>query len=470
MKRSPLFHLTLGLMVVIAAYWAGAIHRWETQRRALPKQLCSGIPSLKQSDFPAGHSCGKTAGLEYRGYIVKYKQGTKRSAIEALLARLKGEHINEYKYLPGLSFETVGASLSVEDVLRIYRADPNVEFVEPNYVYHQSDSWPNDPGFEQQWGHHNTGQPIQGRPGGKAGADISAIAAWNISTGSKDIVVGVVDSGIDYLHPDLAANMWVNENEIPDNRIDDDKNGVIDDVYGYNAITNSGDPMDDNNHGTHCAGIIGAVGDNGEGIVGVNWNVRIMALKFLSGHGGGSLNDALECINYGLEMKARGVNLRVLSNSWGGGGYSKALEEAIQRANDQGILFVAAAGNDETNTDKDPNYPSCYNVPNVISVAALNNNDDLAVFSNYGENTVHIGAPGVEVYSTIPNGQYAYYSGTSMAAPYVSGAAALVLSKTPDLKAADLKARLLDSAVPVKSLKGKIKTGGRLNANQALVE
>lgn len=294
------------------------------------------------------------------------------------------------------------------------------------------------------------------------------MAAWNITTGSEDVVVGVIDTGIDYTHTDLAANMWVNEKEIPDNGIDDDGNGVVDDVFGYNAIDDSGDPMDDNRHGSHCAGIIGAVGDNDEGVTGVNWKVKLMALKFLSGSGGGQLNDALECINYALEMKARGVNLRVLSNSWGGGGYSKALEEAIKDANEAGILFVAAAGNDNANNDRDPHYPSNYDVPNVISVAALDRNDKLASFSNFGEKTVHIAAPGVDVYSTVLDGEYEHLSGTSMATPYVSGVAALVLAKEPKLKVTKLKEQILGSAVPVEALKGKTATGGRLNAERAL--
>ncbi|MBX7219745.1 MAG: S8 family serine peptidase [Blastocatellia bacterium] len=467
MRRSPLFHIVAGLMVVMVAFWSGMIRRWEIQRRAIQKTVChrSTDDQLQSETTPKVAYNRPDSEL---GFIVKFKSGASKSAISLLLERLGAHEITTYKHLPGFSFESVSSSESVNDILAKYKADPNVEFVEPNFVYHTDDIWPNDPGFNEQWGHYNTGQPINGGTGGKSGVDIGAVAAWNITTGSEDVVVGVIDTGIDYTHTDLAANMWVNEKEIPDNGIDDDGNGVVDDVFGYNAIDDSGDPMDDNRHGTHCAGIIGAVGDNDEGVTGVNWKVKLMALKFLSGSGGGQLNDALECINYALEMKARGVNLRVLSNSWGGGGYSKALEEAIKDANEAGILFVAAAGNDNANNDRDPHYPSNYDVPNVISVAALDRNDKLASFSNFGEKTVHIAAPGVDVYSTVLDGEYEHLSGTSMATPYVSGVAALVLAKEPKLKVTKLKEQILGSAVPVEALKGKTATGGRLNAERAL--
>lgn len=479
MRRSPLFHLAIGLLVVLVAFWAGAIRRWETSRstRERTVTVTHDEPSI----------CTVSANL---GFIVKYKKKAQRNGVISRLVPFMYKEF-EYKRLPGFSFISVERSeMGVENILATLRADPNVEYVEENQLLRiPEDTWsnsvesepetgptrptprgiqPNDPQFNEQWGLLNTGQPVAGGPNGKEGADIGAIGAWEITTGSEDVVIGVIDSGVDYRHPDLAANMWRNPDEIPDNGIDDDKNGVVDDVFGYNAANNSGDPMDDHSHGTHCAGIIGAVGDNGEGIAGVNWKTKIMALKFLSASGSGTLNDALECINYALEMKARGVNIRVLSNSWGGGGYSRALEDAIKDANEAGILFVAAAGNDGVDTDDDPHYPSAYDVPNVVSVAALDSQDSLAWFSNYGAETVDLAAPGVDIYSTVLDGRFQHYSGTSMATPYVSGAAGLILAKYPKLTPAELKARLMDSAVPVPDLEGRVETGGRLNAERAL--
>ena len=239
------------------------------------------------------------------------------------------------------------------------------------------------------------------------------------------MVVGVIDTGIDYKHEDLAANIWINPGEIPDNGIDDDNNGYVDDIHGINSITGSGDPMDDHYHGTHCAGIIGAVGDNGKGITGVNWTVKIIGIKFVSG-GFGLDSDAVESINYAVGLRNRGVNIRVLSNSWGGGGYSQSLLDAINQANTSGILFVAAAGNNSSDNDASLFYPASYDTLNVLAVASTDHNDNLSSFSNYGATTVDIAAPGSSILSTYPNNNYYSTSGTSMATPHVAGAAALL--------------------------------------------
>jgi subtilisin family serine protease len=402
--------------------------------------------------------------------IVKYKQGTPQDLIQRLAKTFGSRIINNYANLPGFSYQAVPSQgLTIQEVIAQYQADPNVEYAEPNFHYQADDISPNDPFFQELWGLKNIGQAINGKPAGVVGADINVAKAWELTTGDENIVVGIVDTGIDYTHSDLAANMWVNPNEIPDNNIDDDGNGVVDDVHGYNAINDSGDPMDDNDHGTHCAGTIGAVGSNGEGIVGVNWNVKLMGLKFLSGSGGGTLNDALEALNYALDMKERGVNLRVLSNSWGGGDYSRALHDAIKALNQAGILFVAAAGNASTDTDRYPHYPSSYDVENVISVAAIDNQDQLARFSNYGATTVDVAAPGVDIYSTVTGNDYLYFSGTSMATPHVSGVAALVLAQHADLSAKQLAQILIDTAQPVPTLKDKVLAGGRVNAYEAVM-
>lgn len=466
MKRTPAFHIAIGMVVVLGASFAGSVQRnvkkWGTKTRYTCNRT---FPTTSAPTTLADADADRTL-------IVKYRASASKLSIEGLLKRLHLREEATYPNLPRFSFQQVESG-DIDAVIADLKSDPNVEYVERNLKFQKDDTQPNDPDFLKQWGHFNNGQPVNGGRSGKSGVDIGALTAWDTTTGSDKVVVGVIDTGIDYTHEDLVDNMWVNDREIPNNGKDDDKNGIVDDYYGFNAVKNSGNPMDDQGHGTHCAGIIGAKGDNGAGIAGVNWNVRLMALKFLDENGSGRLNDALECVNYAVAMKKRGVNLRVLSNSWGGGGYSRALEDAIRLANDNDILFVAAAGNDASNNDRYPHYPSSYDVPNVVSVAALDANDSLASFSCYGKKSVHLAAPGVDVYSTVPAAEYGtgymHFSGTSMATPYVSGAAALVLAQNPKLTTKELKARLLDSTVPVAELKGKTTTGGRLNVAQALV-
>ncbi len=320
---------------------------------------------------------------------------------------------------------------------------------------------PNDPMFAEQWALSNEGQD-----GGKEKADISALVAWLKTQGSEDVVVAVLDTGVDYAHTDLSSNIWFRPDDIP--TYEDDELGTIDDRYGYNADSNNGDPMDDNGHGTHCAGIIGAEGNNSEGIAGINWKVEIMPLKFLGSGGFGSTKNAIEAINYAIDRKKAGVNVRVINASWGSTLFSKALEDAIRAAGEHGILFVAAAGNNSTDNDRRPHYPSNYDLPNVISVAALDRNDELASFSNFGAKTVHIAAPGKEIVSTWLNSQYREASGTSMATPQVAGVAALIIADNPEIDINELRAKLLNSADKIDSLTGKVENGGRLNAAKAL--
>ncbi len=276
----------------------------------------------------------------------------------------------------------------------------------------------------------------------------------------------MLDSGVEYTHPDLAENIWQRPDSLP--AYTDAELGTINDRFGYNADANNGDPMDDNGHGTHCAGIVGAVGDNGVGIAGVNWRVKIMPLKFMGRGGFGTTKNAIEAINYTIARKKAGVPVRVISASWGSTAYSRALEDAIRKAGEAGILFVAAAGNSSQNTDRVKHYPASYDLPNVLSIAALNRRDELASFSNYGVNTVHLAAPGAEIVSTWLGGKYFEASGTSMATPMVSGIAALVLAVNPDLTVKELRARLLESVDPLDTLQGKIVSGGRLNAARAV--
>ncbi|MDE5077796.1 MAG: S8 family serine peptidase, partial [Trichodesmium sp. St2_bin6] len=345
----------------------------------------------------------------------------------------------------------------VEKVQKLLNKDSRVEVAEVNHKV-SIDFIPNDSSFGSLWGLNNTGSN-----GGISDADIDAPEAWDTQKGNKDVVVAVVDTGVDYNHPDLASNMWKNTGEIPGNFIDDDRNGHIDDVYGFDWVNEDGDPMDDQSHGTHVAGTIGAVGNNSRGVVGVSPDVSIMSLKFLNSSGSGTSQGAAQAIIYAADMGADIINASY------GSSYSSDIErDAIDYASKKGVLFVAAAGNSSTNNDGFPNYPSNYNLSNVISVAATDNKDKLAYFSNYGRKTVDLGAPGVSILSTVPNNRYASKSGTSMAAPHVAGAAALVLAENPNLSVTELKKTLLDNTDSISSLQNKTATEGRLNVNKAI--
>ena len=281
--------------------------------------------------------------------------------------------------------------------------------------------------FPTQWNLRNTGQNS-----GTPGVDIKAVQAWDITTGSSNVVVAVIDSGVDYTHEDLAANMWRNEADCNNNGIDDDGNGYIDDCYGIDAFNDDSNPMDDHhNHGTHVAGIIGAVGNNSVGVVGVNWNVKIMACKFLGADGFGTVADAIQCLEYVKMMRDRGVNIVATNNSWGGGGFSQALYDAIEAHTQRGILFIAAAGNGLSNNDVIPVYPAGYYFPNVVAVAANDRRECKSTISFFGRRTVHLAAPGEDILSTIIGNNYAGFTGSSMAAPHVTGVAALIRAQNP---------------------------------------
>jgi subtilisin family serine protease/ribosomal protein L35AE/L33A len=357
--------------------------------------------------------------------------------------------------------------LGTRAMLQALRANPDVEFVEPNYVV-RVHAVPNDSLFFSLWGLLNTGQVIGG-VAGLPGADIRTAQAWDITTGSRANVVGVIDTGIDYNHPDLAANIWTAPRAFSVT-----VGGLLIScaagTHGFNAITNSCVPFDDHSHGTHVAGTIGAVGNNGIGVAGVNWTASMMALKFLASNGFGSTADAIKAIEFAIQAKAvlgADANVRILSNSWGGGGYSQALRNAIDAANASDMLFVAAAGNDASSNDVFPHYPSSYTTANMISVAATTNQDQRSWFSNWGASSVHLGAPGSSILSTVPGNSYSSFNGTSMATPHVAGAAALMLSAC-QLSTAALRTTLLANVDPVAAMGGITTTGGRLNVNNAV--
>lgn len=402
-------------------------------------------------------------------YLVRLRNpGTIGSALalKAFEEKAKGKILRAH---PAQNFVVLQKPLvqTAEGALVDIRSVDDVLLVEPNYVYRVS-KLPNDPAIGQLWGLRNFGQADSSRQNGIAGIDVDAERAWDITTGSTDVVVAVIDTGLDYTHPDLIANSWVNEAEANGQAgVDDDANGYVDDIHGANfadPLKPTGDPMDDHGHGTHCAGTIGGKGDDGLGIVGVAWNVKIMGIKFLGADGSGSLEGAIQAIDYATKMGAK-----IQSNSWAGGGYSKLLEEAIQRSDAAGVLFVAASSNAGGNNDVSPVYPATYNVPNVISVAAVDNRGALADFSNYGRTTVHVAAPGVNVYSSLNGGGYDSWSGTSMATPHVSGVAALLAAHDSQATQYQLRQRILAGARPLAGLRGKVSTGATVNAYYSLI-
>lgn len=292
---------------------------------------------------------------------------------------------------------------------------------------------------------------------------LSAPNAWDVTTGNSELLALVIDTGIEVHHPDLAANVWVNPNEIPNNGRDDDVNGYIDDVHGINAITRVGSGIDDNGHGTHVSGIIGAVGNNTIGIAGVAHRVKLVSAKFLSSSGIGSSLNAIRAINYGIELKKKGHNVVVMNNSYGSSVFSKPFLDAVKAAESVGILFVASAGNSASNNDVRPSYPASYQAGNVISVASVTSSSSLSSFSNFGANSVHIAAPGSGILSSVLNHQYSYKSGTSMAAPHVSGLSILTKSVC-DLSVSDLRSNILNNGLKVSSLTGRVSSASIANA------
>jgi probable HAF family extracellular repeat protein len=360
-------------------------------------------------------------------------------------------------------------SKSTAALIREISRHPDILYAEPNYVVRATAAPPNDDKFDNLWGLHNTGQTIVAP--GIAGADIDALKAWQMTTGSINNVIAVHDTGVDYNHPDLAANMWrapaAFSVTIAGRTIT-----CAAGTRGYNAITNTCDPMDDHDHGTHVAGTIGAVGNNRIGVIGVSPITRIMALKFLDDLGFGTVSDAIKAIDFAIQVKARfaatrGANIRVMNASWGGDAFSQAMLDSLRRAHQADILFVTSAGNDWDNIDFRPQYPASYKEPNVLTVAATDNNDLLFLWSNFGPKSVHIAAPGDYVMSTIRNGEYRFSSGTSMAAPHVSGAAALVLSSCP-INTAAVKDVLIATGDKLPALNGVTMTGARLNVARAV--
>ena len=464
-------HAAVAIILISLAFVVGRIDSWQSSPVVKTNDAITVKPNTRERSINESEP----------EINVKFRPGVTLADIKKIAAKNNDRIEDQIESVKGLvaiddldnvDAEQLAAQYAEMTDLVLY-AEPNFEIklVEPSDAAAPSDLLdretdenpllPNDPMFSEQWALSN-----DGKNGGKANADVAALKAWLKTQGSDKVVVAVLDTGVDFTHPDLVENIWFRPENIP--QYNDDELGTFSDEHGFNAADNQSDPMDDNGHGTHCAGIIGAEGDNEEGIAGINWKVRIMPLKFLGRGGFGTTKDAIEAINYAIDRKRNGVNVKVISASWGSTARSKALEDTIRAAGEEGILFVAAAGNNGTSNDKTPHYPSNYALPNVISVAALDRGDQLASFSNFGVKTVHIAAPGKEILSTWLDNGYREASGTSMATPYVSGVAALILASEPNLSVEKLRERLLKSVDKIDSLSGQIESGGRVNAAKAL--
>lgn len=465
-RNNFLIHLALAVVLILIAAFAGQLNRWRHEWR----HHVHVMPIAETKRASTADEIALSEGRPNRAeLLVKFKSGVSSDTIDDIMQRFHDRIEDRIENDPGLDAIDDLDNVDVAQLVAQYSALPEVEYAEPNYEISLDVTdaapfvpvFPHDPRFTDQWALANSGQR-----GGKEGADISATRAWATTTGSDKVVVAVLDSGVDYTHEDLAGNMWTRPANLAPYH--DDELGTIDDSNGFNAIDSGSDPMDDNGHGTHCAGIIGAEGSNDIGISGVNWKVQIMPLKFMNSGGFGTTKDAIEAINYVIDRKKDGVNVRIISASWGSTQKSRALEEIIRKAYESDILFVAASGNASTNNDRTPHFPSSYNVPNVISVAALDRNDHLAKFSNFGVKSVAIAAPGVDILSTWLGNQYEEKSGTSMATPMVSGVAALIVAEHPNISVDDLRKKLLASVDKLPELSGKIATGGRINAAKAV--
>lgn len=389
--------------------------------------------------------------------LVRFRPGTSQEKKNLAHSAARAEQVKSWASVEGLHLVRVSAGVSIKDAIRLYKRRAEVLYAEPNYYVHAFTT-PNDPKFPQLWGLQNTGQ-LMGTPG----ADIHATQAWNITTGSSSVVVAVIDTGMDYTHEDLSANAWSSSATYSLT-----VNGVTINCpagsRGFNAVSNTCDPMDDNGHGTHVSGTIGATGNNGVGVVGVNWSVRILPCKFLDSSGGGTTDAAVTCLDFVKSMKDQGEKIVATNNSWGGGGFSQALSDAVQAQQQDGILFVAAAGNDSADNDLGGFYPAGFFLPNVVSVAATTRFDWLANFSNFGNHSVSLGAPGQEVLSTFPNNSYAWLSGTSMATPHVTGVAALLAAQDPSRDWRAIKNLLIAGGDSIPALASNTISGKRLNA------
>ena len=460
----------------------------KVETAALPAESASlsTLPARIANVSPAAvaEAAKSMEGAEYKpGELIVKLNGGFEAGLMGDFAGEYGATVVEHFDVPDSIFKSFGGELirlqlpqgiELAEAIAAMKSDSRVAYAEGNEVIrlaetiehgtadsvapsNEEPSAPNDLD-PKLWGLNNTGQNR-----GTAGADISALDAWKVTTGDNSAngpLIAVIDTGIDYNHPDLKANMWVNTGEIPGNGIDDDGNGVIDDVYGYNAFADNGNPLDGHSHGTHCAGTIGAVGNNGEGVTGVMQNARMMAVKIFSDGGSTSTDAIVRGLMYSAKMGAD-----ITSNSWGGGGRSQAIYDAFAS---NPALHVIAAGNSSYDNDKRDNFPSNYDLDSIVAVASTTRNDQKSGFSQWGATTVDVAAPGSEIWSTIPGGRYGNKSGTSMATPHVSGVAGLIMSAYPEASNDEIKERLIKGSDPIPALQGISVSNGRVNAAKSL--
>jgi len=430
--------------------------------------------AAQQADLSGSGMRDRTPQYVPNQLLVRYRPTTAQMSTSQSRTNVAGKVMNSFANLPGLQLIQLAPGVDFNSALASYRSDPSVQYAEPNYIRKTLDGPPNDPYFHDLWNMHNTGQPILfpyppfiGPKTATPGADIHALEAWNITTGSSDVVIGLIDTGLDVNHEDLTANVYRNEADCNNNGIDDDGNGYVDDCNGINTLDNNSDLTDIVHHGTHVAGILGAVGNNGLGVAGVNWKAKILTCKFL-GLDGGTDAGAIGCFNYMAAMKDRGVNIIATSNSWGGYGYSQALYDAIDGMRKRGILVIAAAGN--SNSDNDgtyPLYPASFAIDNIIAVAANDFTDTQSYYSSFGAHTVSISAPGDEILSTTPDNTYSVFSGTSMATPHVTGVAALLKAQDPTRDWKAIRNLILAGGDKLSTVAASV-TQSRLNALNSL--
>lgn len=443
--------------------------------RAVPRYACSVLVAVAFAGlllWASGAASAKTAppGGEGSGarfapdrILVKAREGSS-GAVQEASRRFRASLRAGSPGSPGSGVSVVDlpAGLSVDEAIKRYEAEPGIEYAERDFVMSESAVFPRDPRFYTQYGLHNRGQA-----GGRPDADIDAPEAWSKTVGSSAVIIAVVDSGNYTRHPDLRDNIWRNPGEIAGNRVDDDGNGYVDDVNGWDFAHKDNTlyhGLDEDDHGTHVAGVAAARANNGVGIVGVAYRSRVMPLKYIGPGGVGYTSDAVAAIDYAVKKGAAVINISSGCDNC----FNQSMLDAIRRADVAGRLVVTTSGNSGRNDNVTPHYPCNYSSPNIICVAATDRNDALAGFSNYGSSTVDLAAPGVEIPGTVPNGSYASYTGTSQAAPHVAGVAALVKSRYPSLTDAGIKARILRGVDRKPGLSGKTVTGGRLNAYRAL--